>query len=237
MTSIAYPIRINRYLSLKGMCTRKEADVLIQKGKVRVNGNTAVLGTKISKSDVVEIVGSVRAHGLEYRYFAYNKPKGVVSSAPQGNEETAAALSGLGKNFFPVGRLDKNSRGLLVLTNDGRIVDRLLSPKYAHEKEYVVSVDKKLRTSALHSLQKGVRIEGYRTKSAVVKKINDRTFSIVLTEGKKHQIRRMTMAIGYQVTDLKRVRIMNIRLGSLKEGTSRELGSKERETLLVSLAL
>ena len=204
--------------------------MLIQKGKVRVNGNTAVLGTKISKSDVVEIVGSVRAHGLEYRYFAYNKPKGVVSSAPQGNEET-------GKNFFPVGRLDKNSRGLLVLTNDGRIVDRLLSPKYAHEKEYVVSVDKKLRTSALHSLQKGVRIEGYRTKPAVVTKINDRTFSIVLTEGKKHQIRRMTMAIGYQVTDLKRVRIMNIRLGSLKEGTSRELGSKERETLLVSLAL
>ncbi len=234
---IEFPIRINRYLYLKGYCSRRKADEMIKRGDVRINGVVAELGAQVEKKDVVEVSKNVEKLSKSYQYVLYNKPRGVVSHNPQKGEQSVEDISGLGKAFFPVGRLDKASHGLMLLTNDGRIVDRLLNPKYPHEKEYVVKVDKRITGTVINGLSRGVNIEGYRTKEAKVKKLGERTFSIILTEGKKHQIRRMAAAFGYQVEDLKRVRIMHLKLGNLKVGEKRELTEKERETLLNTLGV
>jgi 23S rRNA pseudouridine2604 synthase len=235
MEKITYPIRINRYLFLKGFCSRRKADKLIEEKKVFINGKVAPLGAKVSEKDTVTLAESIKKLPSTYKYFAYYKPKGIVSNNPQRDEKGVSDVSGLGKAFVAIGRLDKDSYGLMLLSNDGRIVDRALNPKYDHEKEYVVKVDKKINARFLHRMRTGVDIEGYTTKPADISKVNENTFRIVLTEGKKHQIRRMAMALGFQVVDLKRVRIMNIKLGSLKRGATREITGDERETLLSSL--
>lgn len=232
MEDITYPIRINRYLFLKGYCSRRKADELIEKKKVLINKQTAVLGAKVQQGDVVEVADSVAKLPSTYTYFAYYKPKGIVSHNPQRDETGVADVSGLNATFVPIGRLDKNSYGLMLLSDDGRIVDRMLHPKYEHEKEYVVKVDKKINARFLHRMRTGVDIEGYTTKSTIISKVTDDTFRIILTEGKKHQIRRMTVALGFQVQDLKRVRIMNIKLGTLKRGEKRELSTSEKDELL-----
>jgi 23S rRNA pseudouridine2604 synthase len=138
---------------------------------------------------------------------------------------------------FPIGRIDKNSHGLIILTNDGRITERLLSPKYDHEKEYIVRVNEKLASNFVSRIANGVAIEGYRTKPCVAERINDFVFKVVLTEGKKHQIRRMAAALGYTIADLKRVRVGNIRLGALKIGDYRPIEGKELEKFLKGLGL
>lgn len=237
MNSIPYPVRINRYLMLKGHATRREADELVARGLVTINGTPATLGAKVCESDTVTVRQEPHMHKAPHHYFAYHKPKGVVSSAPQNNQKDIRTTTGIGKNFFPVGRLDKASSGLILLTNDGRIVDRLLNPKYEHEKEYAVSINKKVTPRFLRALERGVTIEGYKTKPARVARAGERTFRITLTEGKKHQIRRMTASLGYDVIALKRTRIMHIKLGALKEGAFRPLRDKERDTLLRELGL
>ena len=237
MEEIKYPIRINRYLFLKEYCSRRKADELIEKGEITINGIRAVLGQKVNAHDVVEVTKEVRNLSLTYKYFAYYKPKGIVSHNPQKKEKGVEDVSGLGKKFFPVGRLDKESHGLMLLTNDGRIVDKLLNPKYEHEKEYIIKVDKKINSRFLHKMKEGVNIEGYLTKPAVVEKVSDFSFKIILTEGKRHQIRRMTMALGYQVKDLKRVRIMNIILGNLNRGSYRTLAKEEQPELFQRLEM
>lgn len=229
-------MRINKYLAHQGYSTRKDADKLIQKKLVFINGKMAVLGDKIKEGDKVEVKskGSPR----KYSYFAYNKPSGIITHSPQMDEKDIEhSINIKGQYVFPVGRLDKDSNGLMILTNDGRITDRLLNPKYVHDKEYVVAVRNKLRPSFKENIEKGVDIEGYMTKKCKVKILNDYTFKITLTEGKKHQIRRMCAALHNDVTDLTRTRVMNINLGKLPPNSHREIVGQELEEFLSELGL
>lgn len=224
-----YPIRINKYLALKGISTRRGADALIEGGKVFINGKKAALGDKVSETDKVEVKG---AEQKKYVYFIYNKPIGLQT------EEIIDRLPKL-KNLgvFPVGRIDKASHGLMLLTNDGRITDRLLNPKFEHEKEYEVRVMGHLRSSFKDKMEKGVNIEGYKTKPCKVDILDDDTFRVSLTEGKKHQIRRMCVALFQEVTDLKRIRVMNLKLGDLKQNQVREISGTELKKFLNLLTL
>src|SRR3989344_5083378 len=216
-----YPMRINKYLALKKISTRRGADELIKQKKVFINGKPAVLGSKVNEVDKVEVKG---AEQKEYKYFAYNKPVSIETTSPK-------------EGLFPLGRLDKASHGLLILTNDGRITDTLLNPKYFHEKEYIVRTSNKLRSSFKKKMEAGVNIEGYLTKKCKVKILTDFAFRVILTEGKKHQIRRMCSALFQEVADLKRERIMNIKLGILKPSALREIKGEELRLFLTSLGL
>jgi len=219
-----YPMRINKYLAWQKISTRRGADVLVIDKKVFINGKLAVLGSRVEESDKVEVRG---AKPKEYSYFAYYKPIGIETTSPK-------------EELFPLGRLDKNSHGLLILTNDGRITDQLLNPKYFHEKEYLVKTSTKLRSSFKQKMEAGVKIEGrenYQTKRCKVTIVDNFTFRIILTEGKKHQIRRMCSALFAEVADLKRERIMNIKLGNLKPNALREIKGEELAIFLKSLNL
>lgn len=236
---ITYPIRINRYLYLRNICSRRKADELIEKGHIKINGKKAVLGQKVDGGDNVEIDNTVKQITENYEYYIFNKPVGVVSHNPQDREKTVEDYFKKikHKNLSPVGRLDKNSEGLMFLTNDGRIIDKMLNPKYDHEKEYQVKVDKDLKESFARKMSKGVKIEGYMTKDAQCKVTGPKSFRIILTEGKKHQIRRMTVALGYQVKQLKRTRIMNLRLNNLPKGANRKITPEEKIELFKLIGL
>ena len=234
---ITFPIRINRYLALKGFATRRGADELIAKRWVTINGRIALLGDIIQKTDIVEVKKTVREK-KNFMYIAYHNPVGIITHSPQREEKSIGDITGKeAAGLFPVGRLDKDSSGLLILTNDGRITDRLLNPLHEHEKEYIVEVDKKITPHVLRIMEQGVDIEGYRTKPSHTQFINDHKLRITLFEGKKHQIRRMLAALGLQVRSLKRVRIMNIELGKMKEGEMREIKGDELKDFLKALGL
>lgn len=223
-------MRINKYLAHKNYCTRREADTLITAGKVLINGKAAQLGDKVNENDKVD----VRFRTKKYRYFAYNKPRGVITHSPEeGETDIRQSLPLVG--VFPVGRLDKDSNGLIIITDDGRITDKLLNPDFAHEKEYVVSTREELPESFKAKMEAGVNIEGYITKPAIVKVLSPKKFSIILTEGKKHQIRRMVAFFGLATSSLERVRIMNVRLSGLKQGEYRPILGQELATFLKSL--
>ena len=225
-----FPMRINKYLAHKNYCTRREADDLIEAGKVLINGKRARLGDKVQELDNVE----VRFRPKKYRYFAYNKPRGVITHSP-GEDEKDIRQSVPLEDVFPIGRLDKDSTGLIILTDDGRITDKLLNPDYPHEKEYVVTTKEEFASNFKTRMEKGVNIEGYKTKECSVKILGERKFSVILTEGKKHQIRRMCAALGLVVESLERVRIMNIRLSGLKSGETRPIQGQELATFLKTL--
>ena len=230
----AYPMRINKYLALKKYSTRVGADELIKDGKVFINGRLATLGEKINKGDKVTV--KTETKNKAYNYFAYNKPKGVISHSPKKGEKDIAQSISL-KNVFPIGRLDKNSRGLIILTNDGRVTDRLLNPKYSHDKEYVVTTTNKISPSFKNKMESGVNIGGYKTQKCSLSLLGEKTFKIILTEGKKHQIRRMCAALKNDVLDLKRIRIMNIRLHNLGEGQHRSIKGEELQKFLKNIGL
>ena len=226
-TAETFPMRINKYLAHQKHCTRREADELIAAGKIRINGRQALLGDQVSETDKVEVFFRPRT----YHYFAYNKPRGIVSHSPQEGERDIVEVAGI-PGVFPVGRLDKDSSGLIILTDDGRIVERLLHPSFDHEKEYLVTVQEDLVESVKGRMERGVLIEGYITKPAQVHIRDAHTFSITITEGKKHQIRRMCAALGYTVNTLERVRVMNILLGSLPSCANRPIVGDELAELL-----
>jgi 23S rRNA pseudouridine2604 synthase len=229
-----FPMRINKYLAFKKIVSRREADVLIQEGKVTINGKIAVLGDQVNENDKVETKNSTK----KLVYLAYYKPKGIVTHSAQGNEKEIKDIFDFPEKVFPVGRLDKYSHGLIILTNDGLVIDKILNPKYEHEKEYVVKVNRKFSEIFLDVLRKGIKLEdGYLTKKCQVKKIEDTSFSIILKEGKKRQIRRMCESMGYSVTYLKRVRIMNIEIGELSPGKFRKIVGEELQTFLKRLNL
>jgi 23S rRNA pseudouridine2604 synthase len=231
---IKYPVRINKYLALQKICARREADELISQKKVKINGRIAVLGDKVNKNDKVAVDNFKK----NLIYLAFNKPRGVITHSPQNGEKEIKDILKFKENIFPVGRLDKNSSGLIILTNDGRLTDRLLNPKYNHDKEYIVKVNKPIDNSFIKKMTEGVRLDdGYITKKCSVQKVSNERFSIILTEGKKHQIRRMCDALGYGILNLERRRIMNIKLGSLVAGDYREIKGQELSTLLRSLGL
>jgi 23S rRNA pseudouridine2604 synthase len=235
----AFPMRINKYLAHKGIATRTGVDELIKSNKVLINGKVAKLGDKVIESDKVEVRGTHTKKNLVY--FAYYKPRGVVSTNPQGDEkDIMQSLKAQSKKFdgvFPVGRIDKESHGLMILTNDGRVTDRLLNPIYEHEKEYLVKVDREFSPAFIRHMQDGVDIGDGVTKPAKVKKVSEDTFNIVLTEGRNRQIRRMTEKLGYTVRDLKRIRVQNVNLGKISENTYREIEGAEKEEFLKSIGL
>ena len=216
-------MRINKYLALQKHSTRRGADELIIKKQVFINGRLAVLGDKVKETDKVDV--RFRGKMPTYVYLAYNKPRGQITSDIH--------IEGVS----PIGRLDKDSHGLIILSNDGRITDALLNPNSAHEKEYVVMVKEKLRNNFKEKMEAGVQIEDEKTRPCKVKILNEKAFSVLLTEGKKHQIRRMCSALFAEVDDLKRVRIMNITLDKLGDGQYREITGDELDDFLKSLGM
>lgn len=238
MEENVYPMRINKYLALHKHSTRRGADDLIKDKKVFINGKLAVLGDKVSEHDSVEV--RFRGKTIPYIYIAYNKPVGVVThSAQEGEVDILQKIKHQVaiKDIFPIGRIDKESHGLIILTNDGRITERLLGPKYFHEKEYLVKTKDKLRANFKEKMEAGVKIDEEKTAPCKVQIMNEHTFKIILTEGKRHQIRRMCVAMFNEVVDLKRIRIMNIELGKMPAGSHREIKGKELEVFLRSLNL
>ena len=225
MSPYSFPVRINRYLALNGTATRKEADELIKKGLVFVNGKRAVIGYAVKEGDKVEVKKPLE----EKKYFAFYKPRGLST------DELVISSKKIG--LFPVGRLDKESEGLIILTNDGRITDRLLNPEHNHEKEYVVEVREKTRPGIIAIFEKGMLLDGIRLKKAKTDIKDEHTIRIVLSEGKKHQLRRMLSALRYTVSSLKRVRIEGIRLGNLKPGQTKKIEGGEKTAFLSSLNL
>lgn len=236
-------MRINKYLAHEGIATRRGADELIEKKKVLINGRIAVLGDKVSELDKVELAGTITPK--KYLYFAYNKPIGVITHSPQLGEKDiktsitkkdSSAKTAM-SDVFPIGRLDKDSHGLIILTNDGRVTDRLLNPDYDHDKEYRVRTLDPLRESFKKYMESGVDIEGYLTAPCKVRKTGPNSFNITLTEGKKHQIRRMVAALHNSVTDLERVRVLNIRLEDLRPGAWRPIKGDELATFLSQIGM
>ena len=230
----SYPIRINKYLSLSKISTRKEADTLIEKGLIFINGRKAKLGDKVSEYDIVEVSEDV--FNKKYVYYAYNKKVGI-STNKEINSKDILSVTRFKEKVFPIGRLDKDSHGLIIMTNDGRVTDRLLSPIYTHDKEYIVKVEPNITENFIRLIQNGVRFDKYTSKKCKAWKINKNTFHIILTEGKKRQIRRMCEALHHHVVDLKRIRVMNIELGNIKEGEYEEIKGKELEEFLKLLKL
>ena len=233
-----YPIRINKYLAHQGIASRREADVLVAAGKVLINGVKARNGDQVTETDKVELLGATKTKS----YLAYYKGRGIITHSPSEKEVDIAQrlLKDYGiDNVAPIGRLDKDSEGLMILSNDGRITGPLLDPESDHEKEYEVTVDKAIGGMFIKAMTAGVDIEGYRTKPAKVTahKTNDKKFTIILTEGKKHQIRRMCAALGYQIQALKRVRIMSIKLDKLKPNQYRKIAGPELKDFLKELGL
>jgi len=231
-----YPIRINKYLALNNFATRKGADELIKKGYVFINGRKAVLGDQVYRDG--EVTVSDKIPKKDYVYYAYNKAVGV-STNPDIKTKDILSVTKFKEKVFPIGRLDKDSRGLILMTNDGRITDRLLSPKYVHEKEYVVKVEPNFSDAFIELMGKGVHFDKFISKKCKIWRLGKKkdTFHIVLTEGKKRQIRRMCEALHHKVIDLKRIRVMNVELAKLNEGEYREIKGAELDTLLKSLQL
>lgn len=228
------PIRLNKYLSEAGICSRREADQLIEMGKVLVDGQTAVTGQKVLPTQKITVAGKQASREKEMILLAVNKPRGVVcSSKSQGGDTTIEEFLHYPKRIYSIGRLDKDSEGLLLMTNNGEILNKIMRAGNYHEKEYVVEVDRPVNEEFLKKMAAGVELSelNVTTRPCTVEKTGKRQFRIVLTQGLNRQIRRMCQALGYRVTMLKRVRIMNIQLGHLKTGAYRNVTDSEIETL------
>ena len=224
--------RINKYLSEVGYCSRRAADKLIEQGRVTINGEVPLMGTKILEGDKVCVDGKAVNKSEEAAvYIALNKPTGIVCTTDTRVEKNNIIdYLNYPKRIFPIGRLDKASEGLILLTNDGDIVNKILRARNNHEKEYIVHVNKKIDTDFVSKMSQGIPILDTITRPCKVKKIGDYRFNIILTQGLNRQIRRMCEYLGYQVVRLKRIRIMNINL-DLKLGEHRHLRKSELKEL------
>ena len=226
--------RLNKYLSEAGYCSRREADKLIDAGRVTINGIVPEMGTKVGEKDVVAVDGEiVKNNKNQFVYLAFNKPVGIVCTTDTRVEkDNIIDFINYPKRIFPIGRLDKPSEGLIFLTDDGDIVNKILRASNNHEKEYVVTVDKPISQTFINRMSNGIYLEelGKTTKKCKVKKLDSHTFNIILTQGLNRQIRRMCEYLGYEVQTLKRVRIMNIKL-DVPVGKYREFTKEEIKTL------
>lgn len=211
-------IRINKYISSTGICSRREADKLIAQGKITINNKKAQIGNVVNKSDCVKIDGKPVFLKKTPIYIALNKPTGIVCTTDKKEKYNIVDFINYHERIFPIGRLDKDSQGLILLTNDGDIVNKILRSGNNHEKEYIVTVDKKITKDFIKSMSRGVRILGTITKKCIVTDIDSKSFRIILTEGMNRQIRRMCAVFDYEVVSLKRIRIMNISLADLPIG-------------------
>lgn len=232
-------MRINKYLSAQGVCSRREADRLLEAGRITVDGVTAMCGQQVDDNSVICIDGSrISDEKPQDVLMAFNKPRGIVCTTTdnQGKNNIVDYI-GYDKRIYPVGRLDKDSDGLILLTNNGEITDKILRSVNGHEKEYVVKVNKKITDTFLRSMADGVYLKelDVTTKPCRLSRINNYTFRIILTQGLNRQIRRMCQESGYKVESLTRIRIMNIELGGLKIGEYRIIEGKEKSMLYDSL--
>lgn len=225
-------IRLNKYIASSGLCSRREADTLIENGKVKINGVTAVQGSKVNPGDTVEVSGRKITPDDDMIYIAFNKPLGVTCTTDRRDPSNIIDYIGFDERIFPVGRLDKNSSGLILLTNDGSIVNRLLRAENGHEKEYLVTVNRPYDKAFIKAMESGVPVLGQLTLPCRIKPAGDKTFKIILRQGLNRQIRRMCEYLGYKVTRLKRIRFMNIQLGDLDTGKWRYLSAEEKKSLL-----
>ena len=224
--------RINKYIASSGLCSRREADRLIEEGRVTVNGIVAESGMQVCSDDVVLVDGKNIIPEANDVYIAFNKPLGVTCTTDSRDPSNIIDYIGYPERIFPIGRLDKNSSGLILLTNDGSIVNKLLRAENGHEKEYIVTVNRPYDKNFLKSMESGVPVLGQLTLPCQLKPVNDKTFKIILHQGLNRQIRRMCEYLGYKVTRLKRIRFMNIRLGDLESGKWRHLTDEEKKELL-----
>ena len=227
-------VRLNKYISETGVCSRREADKWIEAGRVTLNGVPATLGHKVVEGDEVRIDGNLVGAKKKAIYIALNKPVGITCTTETHVEDNIVQFVGHSERVFPVGRLDKDSEGLILLTNDGDIVNEILRSENEHEKEYVVSVNRPITDLALKMLSSGVKIMGVTTKPCRVERVDAETFRLVLTQGLNRQIRRMCSALGYRVRRLQRVRIINIHVGALRAGDWRYLSDAEVAGLLAT---
>ncbi len=230
--------RLNKYLADRGVCSRRKADDLISSGKVVVNGAVAELGLKVDDSDEVVVDGSkLVVQKPKEVYLAFHKPVGLITSVDPNAHDNVIEYINYPERIFPIGRLDVASCGLLLLTNDGRLSERITHPRYDHDKEYVVTVDRPIADKDLETMRRGLVILGSMTKPALVSRVSEDTFNITLTEGRNRQIRRMCEELGYDVRKLIRIRVMNIHLGNLIVGQHRELTNTEVAQLKKALQM
>lgn len=224
-------MRINKFLAESGVCSRREADRLIEAGKVTINGEKAILGATTSLEDIVKVEGEIIKPVEQKIYIAFHKPFGVITTTDKNSTNTVMDYIETSTRVYPIGRLDVHSSGLLLLTNDGEVVNKLNKAENNHEKEYLVTVDKALQEEDLEELRTGIMLEDRKTLPAKVKKISSHQVSIVLIQGMNRQVRRMCEAVGYEVKILKRIRIGDIYLEPLTRGKWRYLNESEIKSL------
>ncbi|MGB0881135.1 MAG: 23S rRNA pseudouridine(2604) synthase RluF, partial [Polaribacter sp.] len=224
------------FISSTGICSRREAEKLIVEGRVTINGNPTQLGNRVFKNDVVKVDGRLLKQKPKTLYIALNKPVGVVSTTDSREKNNIIKHINHPERLFPIGRLDKPSEGLIFLTNDGDIVNKILRAGNNHEKEYIVSVDKTIDQDFIKKMSHGIPILGTVTKKCIVEKTSEKVFKIILVQGLNRQIRRMCEYLGYEVTKLKRTRIMNVQLGNLRVGDWREITSEELKEINTMIA-
>ncbi|MBQ7558293.1 MAG: rRNA pseudouridine synthase [Lachnospiraceae bacterium] len=227
-------MRLNKYIASAGVCSRREADRLIQEGRVRVNGRPATAGEQVSEEDTVTLDDDRLTLPDETTVVAYYKPRGVTTTfRDEHAEKTITDVLKTGKRLTYAGRLDRESEGLLIMTDDGELIHELTSPRGFHEKEYVVTLDRDVSEEHIRKLEKGVRLEGssHPTRPCSIKKINSNTVKIILTEGINRQIRRMFKTCEYNVEKLVRIRVMNVKLADLAPGDYRFILGNEKEEL------
>lgn len=231
-------MRINNYISSSGYCSRRKADEYIKNGKVKINGLKAVIGQNVNDDDIVEVLGKKIVSKNIPVYIAFNKPIGITCTTDRKINGNIIDFIGYKERIFPIGRLDKDSEGLILLTNDGNIVNEILRSSNNHEKDYVVTVDKNIDTNFINDMSNGIKIfnpvrnEYTITKKCKVAKINNNVFKITLTQGLNRQIRRMCNSLGYNVINLKRIRIMNIELKNLPTGSWRHINKIEIKNMM-----
>jgi len=230
-------IRINKYLSEAGVCSRREADKLIKEGRVSINGSHALLGSVVSEGDEVQVDENIIVGSAKKVLIAFNKPRGIVCTTkdPKSKDVNIVEYINHPERIFPVGRLDKDSEGLILLSNDGDLSNKIMKARNYHEKEYEVEVDKPFDDEFIKKMSEGVPILDTVTRRCKLKRTGKMSFNIILTQGLNRQIRRMCEYFGYKVVKLKRIRIMNIRLGNIKPGTYRNVTEEEYNELIKGL--
>lgn len=224
--------RLNKYISDSGFCSRREADRLISQGKVTINGSVAVIGSQVYEGDTVAVDGKKIRDNRKKVYLAFNKPPGITCTTDRKDPTNIIDYIGYSERIFPIGRLDKDSEGLILLTNDGDVVNRILRAGNNHEKEYLVTVDKTVTDNFITKMSSGVRIHKTTTKPCKVRQTGAKSFSITLVEGLNRQIRLMCEAFGYEVVGLKRVRVMNVTLNGIGRGNYRMIKGKELDAIM-----
>ena len=229
------PIRLNKFLVESGVCSRREADRLIEACKVKVNGEMAKLGQKVGEKDVVKVAGKVIRTKPEAVYLAYHKPVGVICTSDPAARDNIIEQVNYPERVFHIGRLDVASSGLILLTNDGGVVNKILRAEGLHEKEYIVRLKRPITAAFVEHMQKGVVLDGRKTLPAKLARMGADIFSLTLVEGRNRQIRRMCEALGFGVVSLKRIRVMHITLDNLPPGKWRHLTEGERKQLLSAI--